>query len=207
MLAAAILAGGAARRLGGVAKALLRVGGTRIIDRQLAALRTVTTDVFLVASDPAPYADLGLRVVGDAMPGCGALGGLYTAIVASPAGRTIVLACDMPFVTPALFRLLASDEYAAADLVVPRSARGLEPLCALYATRCAEPIRERLERGERRASAVPAGVRVVEIGPERLRPIDEDGVMFANVNTPHDVARAGRLIELKPDPTQDRITE
>lgn len=203
-LAAAILAGGRARRLGGADKAALRVGGQRIIDRQLAAIRGVTPAIFIVASPDAPYADLGLPVVADAIAGAGALGGVYTAIVASPAPRTLVLACDMPFVTAALFERLAAID---ADLVIPRTARGYEPLCAIYSRACAEPIRARIARGELHASTLPDGVRVAEVGPEMLAALDKDGLLFANVNTPHDYARARGLIELKPDPTQDRITE
>lgn len=207
MLAAAIVAGGAARRLGGAAKALLRVGNQRIIDRQLAALRAVTQTIFIVATDGAPYDGLGLRVVPDAIAGAGALGGIYTAIVESPAPRTLVLACDMPFVTPALFEALTAAEHEAADIVIPRTARGVEPLCAVYTKRCAPSIRERIERGALEASTLPAGMRVVEIGPDALAAFDDGEELFANVNTPHDYARARRLIELKPDPTQDRNTE
>ncbi len=207
MLAAAILAGGAARRLGGAAKALLPIGGQRIVDRQLAALQAVTRTIFIVAPDPSAYAGLGLRVVPDAVEGAGALGGIYTAIVESPAPRTLVLACDMPFVTPALFRALAAPERADADVVIPRTARGLEPLCAVYAKACAAPILERIRRGALQASELPGDVHVSEIGPEMIAAIDEDGLLFANVNTPHDYARAVSLIELKPDPAQDRITE
>ena len=207
MLAAAILAGGSARRLGGAAKPLLRIGDRRIIDRQLAALRALTQTIFIVAPDPSPYEGLALRVVPDAIAGAGALGGVYTAIVESPAPRTIVLAGDMPFVTPALFRALAAPERAHADLVVPRTVRGLEPLCAVYAKACATPIGERIRRGELQASSLGDGLRVSEVGPEVLAAIDEDGRLFANVNTPHDYARAVSLFELRPDPAQDRITE
>ncbi len=207
MLAAAILAGGAARRLGGAVKPLLWLGDERIIDRQLAALRTVTQAIFLVASDPSPYTDLGLRVVPDAVPGARVLGAVYTAIVESPAPRTIVLAGDMPFVTPALFRALIAPERADADLVIPRTRFGLEPLCAVYAKPCSAYIHERIRRGDLRASTLPAGVRVAEIGPDVLSAIDEHGLLFTNVNTPHDYARAASLIELKPDPAQDRSTE
>lgn len=207
MLAAAIVAGGAARRLDGAAKALLRLGNQRIIDRQLAALQAVTPTIFIVAPDPSPYCGLGLRVVPDAIAGAGALGGIYTAIVESPAPRTLVLACDMPFVTAALFEALTAVRYAHADIVIPRTVRGIEPLCAVYSKRCAPPIHERIKRGELQASALPDGLDVIEIGPDVLAAIDESGRLFANVNTPHDYARARDLIELKLDPTQDPNTE
>lgn len=192
--AAAILAGGSARRFGGSAKALLDVGGERIIDRQLRALRQITDAIFVVAADPSPFAGLALDVVPDAIPGCGALGGIYTAIQRSPRARTLVVASDMPFLNPSFLQRLADTD---SDVVMPRTARGLEPLCALYSRACAEPIRRRLAAGSLEAAVVPEGVRSEEIGPEVLAAYDPDGLMFVNVNTPHDHARARGLAEVK----------
>src|SRR5262245_29880121 len=129
-VAAAILAGGQARRLAGANKAALAIGDRRIADRQLDVLRAVACDIFVVGANPDPWRDLGVRVVPDAIPGTGALGGIYTAIVASPCERTLVLGCDMPFVSRAFLRHLVSA--LDADLVIPRTTRGLEPLCAVY---------------------------------------------------------------------------
>jgi molybdopterin-guanine dinucleotide biosynthesis protein A len=195
--AAAILAGGRATRLGGTPKASLRLGAGRIIDRQVPILRAVAEEVFIVAPDAGPFADLGLNVVPDVIPDAGALGGIYTAIVASPCQRTLVVACDMPFLGAALLEhLVETDE---ADLVVPHGRQGYEPLCAVYARTCAEPIRRQIERGNLRAAAIPDAVRsilsVVEIGPEVLGEFDRDGLMFVNVNTPHDYERARSLVD------------
>ena len=44
----------------------------------------------------------------DEVPGAGPLGGIYTAIVRSPRERTLVVACDMPFLSGALLRTLAA---------------------------------------------------------------------------------------------------
>ena len=117
-VAAAILAGGRARRYGGVVKSTLVLDGARIIDRQIAELRKVADPIFIVAQDPAPFASLGLVVVPDVVPDCGALGGIYTAIVLSPRPRTLVVAGDLPFLSPALLARLVQE--TDADLVVPR---------------------------------------------------------------------------------------
>jgi molybdopterin-guanine dinucleotide biosynthesis protein A len=203
--AAAILAGGRARRFGGEQKSILRVGGVRIIDRQVAVLRDIADPVFVVAPHPAPYADLGLEVTPDLIPGCGALGGIYTAIVRSPRDRTIVVACDMPFLSGALLRYLA--EFSDGDLVIPRSRRGYEPLCAVYGSTCAGPIRRRIDAGSLQASELPEGVKVVEIGPEIIERYDPDDLMFVNVNTPHDFAHAQDLSASMAEPERDRITD
>lgn len=185
-LAAAILAGGHARRLGGVNKGTLTVGADAIIDRQLEVLRALVTDVFVVGREDPAWTARGLRVVPDEMPDAGPLGGIYTAIRQSPCERTLVVACDMPFLSSAFLRRLAAVE--GADLVIPRSERGYEPLCAIYSRTCEGDIHSRLARGAYEASTLPAGIRVAEVG------VGND-LTFVNVNTPHDYERAKGLIE------------
>ncbi len=180
----------------GAPKGALTIGGTRIIDRQLAVLRQVADPVFLVTSASVePEGDLQLEVVRDRFPDHGALGGIYTAIVSSPAARTLIVACDLPCLTAPF---LASMSRLDADLVIPRTRRGYEPLCAIYSKACVEPIRQRLERGALEAAVLPEGVRVREIDPEALARCDPDGLLFLNVNTPHDYDRAKAILEARP---------
>lgn len=196
-LAAAILAGGRATRFDGVNKGALVVGSIAIVDRLLDALRAVAHEIFVVGRDDPAWTSRGLRVIADEMPGAGPLGGIYTALVHSPSDRTLVVACDMPFVSAGLLRRLAAAD--DADVVIPRHARGYEPLCAIYSRACADDIRERLGRGINEASRLPAGLRVTELD------VDDD-VMFVNVNTPHDYERARELSDRMPQTPQDRIT-
>jgi molybdopterin-guanine dinucleotide biosynthesis protein A len=207
-ISAAILAGGRARRLGGADKARLAVGGARIIDRQLAALAAVADDIRIIANDCDRYAGLGLRVIADAVPDAGPLGGLYTALLDAAHDRVVILACDLPFVTAALFERLAAESRTGQeiDAVVPRSARGLEPLCALYMTSSAAAARARIDRADLRVAGLLEDLRVRELGPGALAPYDE-GSLFENVNTPHDHARARGWVELNEKPSEDRITE
>jgi molybdopterin-guanine dinucleotide biosynthesis protein A len=203
-VAAAILAGGRARRFGGALKSMLLLDGIPIIDRQIAELREVADPIFIVAPDPAPFLPLGLAVVPDVVAGCGVLGGIYTAIMRSPRRRTLVVAADLPFLSGALLERLVRE--SDADLVVPRGPRGYEPLCAVYSGACAEPIRRRLESGTLKAAVLPEGVRVEEIGPARLAEYDPDGLLFININTPDDLERARDLIASMPRPPGVRVT-
>jgi molybdopterin-guanine dinucleotide biosynthesis protein A len=209
-ISAAILAGGRARRFGGADKASLLVGDARIIDRQLAALSAVTVkdDVRIVANDRDRYIGLGLRVIPDAIADAGPIGGLYTALLDALHDRVLVLACDLPFVTAALLERLVAESGTRqeVDAVVPRSARGLEPLCAVYRKRCSAAARARIERGDLAVAGLLADLRVHELGGEALAPYD-DGSLFENVNTPHDHARARGWVELNEKPSEDRITE
>src|SRR5687767_1176483 len=137
-LAAAILLGGAARRMNGADKSALVVGGASILSRTLDVLRTVTPHVFAVGDRHGAAAAAGLPVVSDTIPDGGSLGGIYTAIVASPCDRTLVVGGDMPFLSEAFVRHLL---HLDGDVVIPRSPHGLEPLCAVYSRAAAAPIR------------------------------------------------------------------
>lgn len=196
-LVAAILAGGGARRLGGINKAALEIAGAPIADRQLAVLRALAADVFVVGHADPLWAERGVRVVADDIPDAGPLGGIYTALRHSPAERTLVVGCDMPFLSTEVLQRLAA--VSGADVVVARSARGIEPLCAIYTRRCMDDIRARIARGAYEASALPAGVQIAEVGVE-------DVFVFVNVNTPHDHERAKGLVERQLEPKEDRIT-
>jgi molybdopterin-guanine dinucleotide biosynthesis protein A len=54
--------------------------------------------------------------------------------VRSPHERTLVVACDMPFLDERFLAYMAALE---ADLVIPRSNGAGEPLCAIYSRSCA----------------------------------------------------------------------
>ena len=194
-LAAAILAGGRAERLGGVDKSTLVLDGRSILQRVLDAIRPSASYIFAVGDRYGAATGAGLPVIEDIEPGVGALGGIYSAVVRSPCTRTLVVGCDMPFITARLIALLAERaESTGADVVIPRDERGYQPLCAVYGRTCAEALRERIARGERHAAVPPPGVRVVEVGRGELAAIDPEGLLFVNVNTPEDYERARQLV-------------
>lgn len=196
MCTAAILAGGRARRFGGRPKALLKIGERRIIERQIAALGAVADRIAVVTTDRARYGQLGIPLWDDLLPGTGPLGGIYTALVRS-AARTLVVAGDMPFLTPAFMRYL-DEAGREVDVAVARTADGRHPLCASYGTACTAVIRQSLDRGDLKVGDLLARVRVREIGPEELRPFDPDGTLLFNINTPEDYARGLQLAARRP---------
>jgi molybdopterin-guanine dinucleotide biosynthesis protein A len=208
-ISAAILAGGRATRLGGADKASLVVGGRRILDRQLAALSPIAGEIRIIANAPARYAALGVPVSADAIAGAGPLGGVYTALLEARHDAVLVLACDLPFVTTRLLERLVreSEGDEAIDAVVPRSRRGLEPLCAVYRTRCTAVARRQIDAGELRMTAFLAALRVRELERDGSPAAEDEGTLFENVNTPHDYARARDRVAPDDKPFEDRITE
>jgi molybdopterin-guanine dinucleotide biosynthesis protein A len=191
----AILAGGGATRFGGKPKGLEMVGGERILDR---LARTLTQALgqppLLVANAPdARTWRPDLRTVADLRPGYGALGGIYTAVVESPA-PVVCVAWDMPFVSESLIRALA-DELESCDAALPQSGgrRGVEPLCAAYGPVCAGAIESSLAAGDLRAIGFHDRIRVGILPLERVRTMAEPDLLFFNVNTADDLARADQL--------------
>ena len=191
----AILAGGEARRMAGIPKGLLQVGGLRILDRLVAAfVEGMGSLPLLVANAPDAGSWRGdLRVVADRNPGGGTLAGLHTAVLEAPA-PVVAVAWDMPFVTPGLIAALGAG-LGAADVVIPASGgrRGVEPLCAGYGPATGPAMAAALERGDLRAIAFHEAVRVRVVPEVELRAFGDPARMFFNVNTPDDLVRANGM--------------
>lgn len=193
-----ILAGGGATRYGGLPKGLERVGGERMIDRVAKALRAVTDDLLLIANDPDAAAwSPGLRVAGDVRAGEGALGGLHAALTHA-GGDIVLVAWDMPFVSASLLGAMRArgegdGARLGADAVLPESdgsRRGVEPLCAWYSARCLPAVTAALDAGDRRVIAFHDAVRTVRLGIDEVRAFGDPARLFANVNSPDELAAA-----------------
>lgn len=191
-----VLAGGQARRMGHVNKALLTVGGETVLDRILARLRDICSHVVIVANDPEPYWEYGIPVVPDVMPGHGALGGLHAGLMNAPTEKVFACACDMPFISPALIRRLSA-MLEGADAAVPQDSYGLQPLHAVYARRIAPRIVPMLERGDLKLSRLVEAVDARILPPDQTASYAAEAEIFFNVNTPADLEQArtaaGRL--------------
>jgi molybdopterin-guanine dinucleotide biosynthesis protein A len=193
MWTGAILAGGRARRLGGLNKArlVLHPGSASVLDRQLARLRRVVDRTIIIANDAAPFSGAGVPVIPDLVPDGGALGALYTAVHAAGTERILVIACDMPFVSERLLAHLVSVG-GSVDIAIPRTARGYEPLCATYSRRSANELRRLIDERRFRLSDVARipGLNVHEVGQDELNAFGPEEVLFFNLNTPDDHTRA-----------------
>ena len=182
-----VLAGGLSTRYAGKPKGLERVHGVRIIDRVRAALEPVVDDLLLIANDDAAGAWLpGVRWERDVLRDVGSVAGIHAALVHS-ATSVLVVAWDMPFVPAALLAALR-DAGQDADVAVPQSdsRRGLEPLCAFYASTCVPAIERRLAAGDRRVIGFYDDVRVARLDAEQVGRFGDPALLFMNVNTPEE---------------------
>jgi molybdopterin-guanine dinucleotide biosynthesis protein A len=197
-VAAAIIAGGPARRLGGVTKSLIEIGGRAIADLQLELLRPLFARVFAVANEPAPWRARGVEVVADRIGGAGPLGGLEAALAAAGGAESVVcVAGDLPFLAPALLTALR-DRAPAADALAARPGGRAEPLCARYATRLQPDVGRRLAAGRLAVHALLNEVATVWLDDDQLAVLDPGRTSFSNLNTPEDVARAEAAVRRAP---------
>ena len=189
---AAVLAGGQATRFGGRNKTALRLGPDAVLERQLAVLRRVADQTVIIANDPTPYRSYGAPIIPDLAPGCGALGAIYTAIQSTSASHTLVVACDMPFLgVPFLAHLIEASR--DVDIAIPRTARGYEPLCAVYSRRCAAVLQRRIEAKQLKVADLVAsdhGLVIRELGSDEIDQYGREELLFFNINTAEDYARA-----------------
>ncbi len=188
---AIVLAGGKGRRLGRN-KALVPVGGVPMIERVVGTLQPLCADIVIVANELDGYSGLPARVIGDAWPGMGSLGGIYTGLQAVQHERALVVGCDMPFLNPQLLSFMI-ELSAAYDVLIPRFDGYLEPLHAVYSRACLGPMSAQLQAGDLRIVNVLARVRVRYLEAAELDGFDPRRLSLLNVNTPADLQRAEEL--------------
>jgi molybdopterin-guanine dinucleotide biosynthesis protein A len=190
-VSAAILAGGHAVRFGGQDKSALEVEGRTVLDRQVDALSQVAGEIWLVGRTSAPP---GVTAIADRTENRGPLGGLEAALSAATGDVTLVLACDIPYPSPAFLSFLA--ELARdVDAVVPRTERGYHPLCAAYTPGALEPAARRVAAGRLRMRDLLDDLRLRVVTEEEIDRFGDRHRLLANVNTPADYTRLVTRLE------------
>ncbi|BFV58019.1 hypothetical protein KCMC57_up31230 [Kitasatospora sp. CMC57] len=166
---ALVLAGGAARRLGGVDKPGLAVGGRTLLDRVLAACPDARTAVVVGPGRPTERRDL--LWTREDPPGGGPVAAVAAGLALITADRVLLLAADLPFLDGRTVGRLVdalAEEYDGA-LLVDADGRD-QPLAGAYRTAALRAALAGL--GE------PAGLPIRRLlAPLRLgRLADPDGV-------------------------------
>ena len=200
MVAAAVLAGGASRRMGRD-KATLAVGGVELASLALAAAARVADPVVLVAPEGHPARRLAAAPVTD--PGEGPLAALAAALAALDADHVLVLAGDHPGLRVELLAHLA----ARGEAVACRRGRRLEPLVAVYRRVPALALaRARLAApaGDRSLAGLLAGLRTLVLEEAQWRPLDPDGRSFVDLDDPADLEAWDRTTAWSRPSADDR---
>jgi molybdopterin-guanine dinucleotide biosynthesis protein A len=122
--------------------------------------------------------------------------GIATALHATNSPWNLILACDLPYLTADWVDwLLARAANSSAQIVMPRTSRGLEPLAAVYRRECAESIGAALERGVRKVTDAMTKFCMEQISENDWKLCDPHDRVLRNMNTPSDYEEARTLLE------------
>jgi molybdopterin-guanine dinucleotide biosynthesis protein A len=166
-------------------KAFLRAGGKMLIEHALRRLKPLQCDIFIVGpkSEFNPFG----RVLEDTIADAGPLAGIQRALERSETEYNVITAVDTPLVPSSfLVSLAATARGDTAEVVIPQTQNGFQPLCAVYRKGFLEAVNGALAKGERKVD------RVIFARPHRI--ISAEGDIFLNVNTPEDLVQADKLL-------------
>jgi molybdopterin-guanine dinucleotide biosynthesis protein A len=188
-----LLAGGRSRRMGiDKASAGFEFEGEPLAARVVRLLGDTCDEILVASGDGERLAWLGLPQVRDARAHRGPLSGVVAGLEAASNDLVAVVAVDMPFVNARLLRELARLR-VEDDALIPMSARGAEPLHAVYARTAAGPLRDRLETGTLAIRAAVETLAVRYVQEDVWRTFDPSGAFASNLNRPSDLGPAPSL--------------
>jgi len=193
---AIIVAGGRSTRLGRD-KASELLLGRALLQHVLDRIEGLVSEIVVVRAPgqilPALKTTAPLSVADDDYPGKGPLGGIYTGLLNSSAYHNLVVACDMPLLSRPLLQELLR-RASGCDVVMP-VLEYPEPLHAVYARACIEPIRARIEADQLKITNFLGAVRVCYIREDECRAFDPDLRSFLSANTEQDLELARALLQ------------
>lgn len=185
-----ILSGGLSTRFNGQNKALIPVGRKRILDRLYDVFSGLFNDIILVTNHPLQFLEWDLTIATDLFPYRSSLTGIHTGLFYMKNPYAFFAACDTPFLKKELVETLIDQIEKNIDIVMPETAAGFEPLCAVYSKRCLRQAEQRIKEKKFKIQLAFRGLRIKNIPESLLRRSDPGLVSFFNINTPEDLTRA-----------------
>ncbi len=184
-IAAAILAGGKATRLGGIAKGLLSdIAGRHIVVRLVEQVFVAGIEDIVISANDAPlYEFLKRPIIVDRHADIGPLGGIEAVLIelAPRVDSVLFLACDLPNITSAeILRLVQSYRANPQRIAVACTNEGDHPLCAVVPAKVLPAVTAAIAAG-----SYGVGRLWGSVGASPVQ-IDDDARLL-NINTPEDL--------------------
>ncbi|MEJ2164925.1 MAG: molybdenum cofactor guanylyltransferase [Desulfobacterales bacterium] len=189
-----ILSGGLSTRFNGKNKALINVGGMRILDRLYRIFSELFPEIILVTNDPGPFMEWDLTIVTDIFPVRSSLTGIHAGLFYMHNSFGFFTACDTPFLRKNLVEALLENIEADKDVIMPETAAGLEPLCAIYSKRCLNAAEQHIKQNKFKIQRALRKCRWKKIPESKLLLKDPELISFFNINTPEDLAQAEEMV-------------
>jgi molybdenum cofactor guanylyltransferase len=190
-----ILAGGLSTRYSGENKAFLNIHGRRIIDAIYEVFSSVFDEIIIVTNSPSDYLTFNADIVTDIYPVRSSLTGIHTGLFYAANPFVFVTACDSPFIRKALVETVIAGIEPNISVVIPETAKGMEPLFAAYSKNCLPVIENRIKEDKLKILRMFNRLKVKTIPEAKLREKDPELVSFFNINTAEDLERAQAMVE------------
>ena len=188
-----ILSGGLNTRFNGQNKAFICVGRKRILDRLYDVFSDLFDEIILVTNQPLQFLDWDLTIVTDIFSARSSLTGIHAGLFYMKNPFAFFSACDTPFLKKELVKTLVEQIDNKTDIIMPETAAGFEPLCAIYSKRCLKQAEQHLTENKFKIQWAFRGHRIKYIPENVLRQKDPDLISFFNINTPEDLTRAEEM--------------
>lgn len=190
-----ILAGGRARRMGGIDKGLVDLAGRPLIEWILAAVRPQTAAILINANrNHSEYSRYGDPVIADSVADySGPLAGMAAGLAACQTDYLLTCPCDSPLLpTDLAARLHAQREREQAELAVAHNGERLQPVFALLSRSLLASLQDYLNGNDRKIDRWFSGHKMTAVDFS-----DQPGA-FININTPEEVEQLASQLRNRP---------
>lgn len=178
-----ILSGGLSTRIGSD-KAMLEIGGKKIIEMISETLLEIFSKVKIITNNPVQYKFLGLEMHEDIYKNIGPIGGIHSGLVNSGTEKNFFISCDMPFVNKNLINFIIENS-PVNNIAVTKTKDGLQPLCGIYPKSSINKIDELIENSKLSIHGIfnEFNTKIIDIEKEFAGFSEK---LFFNINTLND---------------------
>ena len=147
-LSGIILAGGLSRRLGRN-KAVENFNNKPLLSIVYDSIKPFVNEIIIIVNNKQRQVELSFlknaNFATDEYNNSGSLGGIYTGLSNANNEKAIVVACDMPFISPSIISLMISKIKSSDDIIIPETEGFKHSTHAIYSKSCIEIIKKNLD--------------------------------------------------------------
>ncbi|MBW1650809.1 MAG: molybdenum cofactor guanylyltransferase [Deltaproteobacteria bacterium] len=190
-----ILAGGTNSRFDGQNKAFIKIAGKSIVENTYSILKSLFKQIIIVTNQPEQYAEFNADIVRDIFFVKSSLTGIHSGLFYAKFPFAFVVGCDMPFLKTELIEALANQIKPHLDIIIPETAKGFEPLCALYSKKMLSAIEGKIKAEKFSIKGILNKAKTKRVPEKFLKTYDKNLISFFNINFPTELEKAEALLK------------
>jgi|TARA_B100001964_G_C14130895_1_gene552825 molybdopterin-guanine dinucleotide biosynthesis protein A len=197
-LSGIILAGGLSRRLGRN-KAVENFNNKPLLSIVYDSIKPFVNEIIIIVNNKQRQVELSFlknaNFATDEYNNSGSLGGIYTGLSNANNEKAIVVACDMPFISPSIISLMISKIKSSDDIIIPETEGFKHSTHAIYSKSCIEIIKKNLDDNNLKISNIFNMCKTKIISENEIYATEPCTKSFFNINNEMDLTKAKKLIK------------